>query len=961
MVARIRGERKQGIEPLVAVEPSFSAHTSLTERIMAVAGRSGPSTFLRLLSAEGIPTELSYMELMEQASIWTEIYKRHDLMPRQRVVILISHSVDSYAAFLGAIVGGLIPAMLPPPSPKLSKERFEETVAALLPAIEPDAVVVGAELHDTKRSTARTAVISAAETLKVHASQDLTMMASGQGEDLAFLQYSSGTTGLRKGVTVSHTACLKQVDLYGTAIGLGQDDSIVSWLPLYHDMGLLACWMLPLLTGTPVTVMSPFDWIGRPSMLVRAIRAYRPSLCWLPNFAFSHLARAVPDAELGASDLSSIRAFINCSEPIRQSAHDSFLSKFSKAGARADQIATCYAMAEATFAVTSSEPGKAPKTLEVDPDSLGAGSAVQPGPMTLVSSGRPIGETTVRAVDDHGRTLPDAVMGHLRVSSPTLTLGYLANPDATRAAFVNDELHTGDIGFVADGEVFVLGRSDDMIIAAGRNIFPQDIEAVVDSVPGVVPGRSVAFGISDDREGTSHIVVIAETDITDDRSGLGRWISAELVARLDVSPRAIRIVDRGWLVKSTSGKISRRSNRERYLSELAPKSPTISAASKPPGNSPLVEFVRAAVSASLGREAPADDDSLIVSGQLDSLALTTLLLELGERYGERLPMPNVVGFHHFDSIDAIVRLLTEVEGGFVAQSRQMTYSARELKLKALASSSGDLDLLILGSSTSFPISCRVAATEGLAAFNLSVNAASVADIYCLMRLAADRRGAVKRVVVGLDVFAFKSKNAMVIDLRTLATPELAQYLRADDRAALAAFGEAATRASRSYRIALQRLAEWNPSFWYSFDGQNGDLIVGDLDAGSESGPLDPRKLDPAIHEMALVYGEDFDRVCPKQAAYLQSIVDFASNAGVHVDFVVMPIHPQLHAFLTDKTVYSARRADVIDLIASLSSATVRLHDLPTPDAFGGDNQDFVDPYHIGTLNGERLLRQILLG
>ena len=137
------------------------------------------------------------------------------------------------------------------------------------------------------------------------------------------------------------------------------------------------------------------------------------------------------------------------------------------------------------------------------------------------------------------------------------------------------------------------------------------------------------------------------------------------------------------------------------------------------------------------------------------------------------------------------------------------------------------------------------------------------------------------------------------------------------------------------------------------------MIVGDLDAENESGPLDLRKLEPAIHEMALIYGEDFDRICPKQVAYLQSIVDFASNAGVGVDFVVMPTHPQLHAFLAEKTVYLARRADVVDLITSLSSATVTLHNWATPDAFDGDNEDFADPYHIGSKNGELLLQRVL--
>lgn len=942
---------------MTAIEPSFSTHASLADRILAVAERSGTSTFLRLLSAEGIPTELSYMDLIQQASLWAEIFKKHGLKPRQRVVLLVSHSIDSYAAFLGAIVSGLIPAMLPPPSPKLSNGRFIEMISALLPAISPDAVVVGTELRGLALNSLGVVFISAQEALGTPPTRELALASSGRGEDLAFLQYSSGTTGHRKGVKISHAACLKQVDLYSAAIGLGPSDSIVSWLPLYHDMGLLTCWMLPLLTGVSVTAMSPFDWIGRPSMLTRAIRAYRPSFCWLPNFAFPHLTRSIPDAELDSDDLSSVRAFVNCSEPIRQSAHEAFLAKFAKAGARPDQLATCYAMAEATFAITSSQPGEAPKTLSVDPACLGPGSAIQSGSVVLVSSGRPIGETTVRVVDGHGETVPDSMVGHLRVSSPTLTDGYLANAEATRNAFIGNELNTGDIGFIQGNELFVLGRADDTIIVAGRNVFPQDLEAVVDSIPGVIPGRSVALGVTDDREGTSHIVVIAETDQTDDRDGLERWISAELVSRLDVSPRVVRTIERGWLTKSTSGKISRRLNRERYLSELAPRVvvPTHPSSAR---DAPLVEFVRAAVASALKRECPADDDSLIMSGQLDSLALTTLLLELGERFGERTPMPNVVGFHQFDSVEAICRLLDEVERGFTAQSPQATVSAREVKLKGLTKLRGDLDLLILGSSTAYAIPSRIAGAMGMSAYNLSINLALIADIYCVTRLVLAGRS-VRRMLIGLDVFSFKSKDA-VFDVRMIGFPELTRYLAPEDQAALAKLGGTGTEESRRQRINMQRLVEWNPLLRYSFDERNGDLTLGDLDAQSRPAELWPDAINPQKHEMSMVFG-DFTGLCPRQSSYLREIASFAGAMGIRIDFVVMPIHPELHAFLVETTSYPARRNDVLDLLHTLASDRIGVYDLPTPSAFGGDDGDFWDAYHIRAKNGGLLLRHVLSG
>ncbi len=931
--------------------------STLAERIVAVASRSGSTPFLRLLSADEMPTELSYLTLLQQASLWSRIYSNRGLRPRQRVVILLRHSADLYASFLGALLSGLIPALLAPPSPKLSMHRFQATMRSLLPTTRPDAVVVGAELYEMFASDSALRVITTREAFGVQPPESLTMEASGSGKDTAFLQYSSGTTGLRKGVEISHFACLQQVDLYASALNLTSADSIVSWLPLYHDMGLIACWMMPLLTGPSVTAMSPFDWVARPSMLTRAIRTYRPTLCWLPNFAFSHLARSVGDADLAPGDMSSVRAFINCSEPISDAAHEAFLAKFSRAGAHPGQIAACYAMAEATFAITTSRPGSPPSTLKVDPASIGPGSDVRNGPKALVSSGRPISGTKVRIVDDRGQTSPDGRVGEIRVTSPSVTTGYLANPKATRAALQDGELNTADLGFVANGELFVLGRADDTILQAGRNLFPQDIEAVVEAVAGVVPGRSVAFGIADDDEGTAHVVIVAEGEALDAprRQALARQISTELVARLDVAPRSVHIVDRGWLVKSTSGKISRRLNRERYLAELG----TSKALRSTPSATglPLVDFVRSAVASALGGEVPSDDESLLTGGRLDSLALTTLLLVLGERFGENLPMPNVVGFHRFDTIGSLCALLGEVEHGFKARSRDTIYAARDVKLRSFGRSTAPLDLLILGSSTSFAIPCWPSAVAGLSAFNLSVNAATIADLYCLMRFALDRRGSLGRVVIGLDVFAFKPRDALVLEHRTVDLPELTRYLAPEDQAIVAELRDAALRSSQGQRINLQRMAEWQPERWYSFDDETGDVKLGQIETGDTRSELARHGIEPKKHEMAVIYN-GFEGLCPRQTAYLAEIVAVAAARNIRLELVVMPLHADLHGFLA-QTAYPARRAEILDLVAPLRSPLINIHDLPVPSAFGGDEGDFEDAYHLGTINSERLLRHVL--
>ncbi|MSP47879.1 MAG: hypothetical protein EXQ95_00995 [Alphaproteobacteria bacterium] len=612
-------------------------------------------------------------------------------------------------------------------------------------------------------------------------------------------------------------------------------------------------------------------------------------------------------------------------------------------------------MAEATFAVTSSRLGEPPVLASVDATRLGSEPSVVPGPTPLVSSGRAIAGVTVRIADESGRSLAESTVGEIRVASSMLTAGYLENPEATSAALGGGELRTGDIGFMQDGELFVLGRADDMIIVAGRNLLPQDLEAVVDSVPGVVPGRSVAFGVDDDKDGTSHVVVVAETIAGEDRPALARWISSELLAQLDVAPRAVHAVDRGWLLKSTSGKISRRLNRQRYLSELAARA-SGPARAEPAADGSLVAFVRAAVTVALDRDCPDDDDSLILSGQLDSLALTRLLLALGERFGDRLPLPNVVGFHRFDSVDAICRLLEEVEQGAIASSRQTGASPRGDKLASFAGATGRFDLLILGSSTAYTIPGKLEAAAGISAFNLAIDMAMIADIYCVMRFALDRQDRVRRIIVGLDVFAFRPKDVTVIDPRSIGFPDLVKYLAPDDRAALAALGEAGEREFQRLRINLQRLIGWNPGLRYSFDGEHGDLI-GD-DAGVQPSGLRPDVIEQNRHAMAVAYG-GFDRICPKQSEYLRDMARVATAAAIRIDFVIMPIHRALGDFLAEKTTYPARKAEVLDLIRPLVSETVRLHDLSTPAAFGGDEEDFSDTYHLDRQNGARLLRYVL--
>ncbi len=395
--------------------------------------------------------------------------------------------------------------------------------------------------------------------------------------DTAFLQHSSGTTGLQKGVALSHRAALNQLASYSDAIALNEQDVIVSWLPLYHDMGLIAGFLLPLVQGVPLALMSPFDWAKHPTLLFRAIDEYQGTLCWLPNFAYNHCARRIRQRDAAQFSLRTMRLFINCSEPVRHDSHQLFLNRFVDLGVTPEMLGVSYAMAENTFAVTQTPLGQAANLDVVGGAALAQEQIAKPIPadhpdaLTLVSCGPPIAGTAVRILNAQNQPLPDRQAGEIAIQSDYMLTEYYKRDDLR--PFHNNWFLTGDKGYMADGEVYVIGRSKDLIINAGKNVYPQDIEAIVNTVPGIRPGRAVVFGVPDKREGTELIAVVAEVESDDraKRKTINKAIRQAVARQSTVSASYVTLVGARWLIKTSSGKIARAANREKWLSEQGRK------------------------------------------------------------------------------------------------------------------------------------------------------------------------------------------------------------------------------------------------------------------------------------------------------------------------------------------------------------------------------------------------------
>ena len=563
--------------------------------LLAEAFRESPDHLCVVLQRAGQPDlTLTFRQVMEGANSYALVLKNMGVLPGDVVVIILEHSQALLFAYWGTIMHGAIPSVMPFLTEKLAPERYRNELVALLDVTRPSAIITypefetevraaiescGADSHRNNRKPSEPGRMSIAVLLPDHipppSTPDFeTLPAVGRHpDDLVLLQHSSGTTGLQKGVALTHRAVIKQLSVYAKAIQLNPDsDVIVSWLPLYHDMGLIACFILPILLRVPLVLMSPFDWVRAPYRLMQSVSQYRGTLTWLPNFAFNLCARTVRPRQMEGVDLNSWRAVINCSEPVRAESHAAFYTAFSSYGLRPAVLHTSYAMAENVFAVTQSPLDRSPAIIAVDPVAFISERNVRPpkspnAGLSLLSSGQVLENAKLCVLDEKRRPVIDGIVGELALRSDCMLNEYYNRPEASKLAFKTGWYLTGDYGFMLDGEVFVTGRKKDLIIVGGKNIYPQDLEALASEVPGVHPGRVAAFGIYNDDTGTEDVVIVAEAD----GQTLQSWeeiadaVRAYVTKNSAIALRKVEIVEPRWILKTSSGKVNRAANREKYL------------------------------------------------------------------------------------------------------------------------------------------------------------------------------------------------------------------------------------------------------------------------------------------------------------------------------------------------------------------------------------------------------------
>jgi 1-acyl-sn-glycerol-3-phosphate acyltransferase len=391
-------------------------------------------------------------------------------------------------------------------------------------------------------------------------------------EDIALLQYTSGSTGAPKGVVVPHAQLLTNLRAMATVAGVVPSDVFVSWLPLYHDMGLIGAWLGSLVYGFRLVLMSPLSFLSRPQRWLWAMHEHRATLTAAPNFAYALCTSRIADAELEGLDLSALRMVFNGAEPVSAETVRKFVERFAPFGLRPDAMAPVYGLAETCLGLTFTPVGRGPRFDRVRREPLlrsqraEKAAADDTDALSFVACGRVIPGHEIRVVDESGFELPDRSQGRLEFRGPSSTPGYYRNDAATRRLRRGDWLDTGDLAYLDAGELFVTGRVKDVIIRAGRNVHPQELEEAVGRIDGVRTGCVAAFGGRDDRSGTERLVVLAETRETSEsaRGLLRHRIQEAALELLGMPADDVVLASPRTVLKTSSGKIRRAACRELY-------------------------------------------------------------------------------------------------------------------------------------------------------------------------------------------------------------------------------------------------------------------------------------------------------------------------------------------------------------------------------------------------------------
>ncbi len=554
------------------MQPPHHAAT-LVEALDWHAEGNPDGTYVQIYDDGDAVQPISYQALRSGAELVAGGLRERGIEPGDCVAIMLPTGADFFFAYYGILLAAAVPVPIYPP---VSRSRLEDHLRRQSGILDNARARILIST-DTAKPVGRILKAQLPELNAICTVDELRQTGHAgrvpsRTDQLALIQYTSGSTGQPKGVMLTHANLLANVRAMGEAARASADDVFVSWLPLYHDMGLIGACFGSLYHGIPLVLMSPLAFIARPQRWLHAIHRHRGTLSAAPNFAYDLCARRLQDEDLQGLDLSSWRLAFNGAEPVHPDTLERFCERFAAYGFSRAAMTPVYGLAEDSVGLAFPPLGRGPRIDRVRRGRFVSGGFAEPAAgddghaLRFVACGHALPGHEIRVVDAADHELGDRQQGHLQFRGPSSTSGYYRNPEATRTLLHDGWLDSGDYGYAVGGEVYVTGRAKDLIIRAGRNIYPYELEQAVGQLNGIRKDAVAVFANPDPGTGRDRLVVLAETRERrpDKRTDLRRQIEALSLDLVDGTPDDIVLAPPRTVLKTSSGKIRRSACRELY-------------------------------------------------------------------------------------------------------------------------------------------------------------------------------------------------------------------------------------------------------------------------------------------------------------------------------------------------------------------------------------------------------------
>jgi 1-acyl-sn-glycerol-3-phosphate acyltransferase len=549
--------------------------TSLVEILINRAKIEPNRTHIYLQDDQGDEKIITYGDLLKGAQKIAGGLQSWGIVKGETVALMLPTSEDFFYVFFGILLIGAIPVPIYPPFRPDRIEEYAMRAANILKNAEARLLIIFqraerlSELLKVFISSLK-GVVTVDQLRDDHIPKGVMIESASS----ALIQYTSGSTSSPKGVLLTHGNLLANIRAVGKTLQMTSADVGVSWLPLYHDMGLIGAWLASFYHANPVVIFSPLSFVSRPERWLWAIHYHQGTLSAAPNFAYELCVRRIQEADIQGLDLKSWRLTLNGAEPINPKTLDSFIKKFEPFGFKRESMLPVYGLAESSVGLTIPPLNRGPKLDKIDRnifDTEQRAVPVENGDNTLlmVCCGQPLPGHEIRIVDQAENEVPDRTVGNLYFRGPSSMQGYYQQPEITAATYHAGWWDSGDLAYVADGEVYIAGRKKDLIIKAGRNLYPSEIEEITGHVSGVRKGCAIAFGTIDPQWGTEKIVIVAETRETEkaQRAKIAQDITEKVSVVLGVIPDEVIVVPPNTVPKTSSGKLQRAACKKAYLDQ----------------------------------------------------------------------------------------------------------------------------------------------------------------------------------------------------------------------------------------------------------------------------------------------------------------------------------------------------------------------------------------------------------